>query len=362
MSAPFLEARDLRMILGGQEVLNIPHLAVEQGEVLAILGPNGSGKSTLVMVLALLLRPTSGRLSLAGESIDHRANPLPYRRCMAVVFQEPLLLATTVEENVATGLKYRGIKGEEIQRRCPLWLERFGIGPLARRSAQTLSSGEAQRVSLARAFAMQPQLLFLDEPFASLDAPTRYALVRDLKAVLAETGTTALLVTHDRDEALALADRVGVLLGGRLVQLDYPQVVFRAPVSEEVAGFIGVENVLPGKVVSQQKGLAWVAVEGHNLEVVSELEPGLSVLVCVRPEDVTLSRSHAGGTSSARNRLEGRISRIDDRGSQWRVAVECGFPLVALITRQSGQDMGLAAGTEVTAAFKATAAHLISRS
>ena len=261
----------------------------------------------------------------------------------------------------ATGLKLRGVKGKERQDRVSLWLERFGINHLAHRSARTLSAGEAQRVSLARAFAVEPELLLLDEPFASLDQPTRYALMSDLKGVLSGTKTTGVLVTHERDEALALADRVGVMLGGRLAQVDRTEVVFRSPVSEEVASFIGVENVLLGKVVSQQEGLASVDVGGKTLEVVSEYAVGTPVLACVRPEDITLSMRRAEETSSARNRLWGHVVHTNDRGSQWRIVVECGFPLVVLITRQSGQEMALAPGSQVTVAFKATAAHLIRR-
>lgn len=361
MSQPVLEAHDVQVVLGGHKVLDVPYVGVVQGEVLVIVGPNGSGKSTLLQVLALLLRPTTGRLTFDGEAIDPHTNPLPYRRRMAMVFQEPLLLDASVRENVATGLKLRGTQGPELERRVYLWLERFGIAHLARRSPRTLSGGEAQRVSLARAFVVEPEVLLLDEPFASLDLPTRYALMGDLEGVLAGTRTTVVLVTHDRDEALALADRVGVMLGGRLAQIDRTEVVFRSPASEEVAAFIGVENVLRGKVASQQEGLAWVVVEGRILEVVSELAADTPVLACVRPEDITLSLRRAGETTSARNRLAGHVARIDDRGSQWRIVVDCGLPLVVLITRQSGQEMGLASGSEVAASFKATAAHLIPR-
>ena len=361
MTQPILEARDLQVVLGGRKVLDVPHLAVERGEVLVIVGPNGSGKSTLLLTLALLQHPTSGTLIFAGETVNSGSNPLPYRRRMAVVFQEPLLLSTSVRENVATGLKLRGMKGEELEDRVSLWLDRFGIGHLAHRSARTLSGGEAQRASLARAFVLEPEVLLLDEPFASLDVPTRYALMGDLEGILGATRTTVVMVTHDRDEALALADRVGVMLGGRLAQIDRTEVVFRSPANEEVASFIGVENVLRGKVASQHGGLAWVSVEGRILEVVSELAMDTPVLACVRPEDITLALRRAGETTSARNRLAGHVTRIDDRGSQWRIVVDCGFPLVVLITRQSGQEMGLAPGSEVTVAFKATAAHLVQR-
>ncbi|MBI4312231.1 MAG: ABC transporter ATP-binding protein [Chloroflexi bacterium] len=361
MTPPLLEAAGITVTLGGKQVLDVPSLAVERGETLVILGPNGSGKSTLLTVLALLLRPTTGTIAYDGETLGDGVNLLPYRRRMAMVFQDPLLLSTSVFQNVALGLRLRGVKGQEARDTVSLWLERFGIGRLAGRSARTLSGGEAQRVSLARAFAVGPEVLFLDEPFASLDMPTRYALTRDFKAALAGSQTTVVMVTHERDEALALAGRVGVMLNGKLAQVDRTEVVFRSPASEEVAGFIGVENVLPGRIVGREGDLAQVQVSDRVLEVVNGHGAGGPVLLCVRPEDVTLAATEAAGPSSARSRLRGCVSRIDDRGSQWRVVVDCGFPLVALVTRQSGQEMELGPGAEVTASFKASAAHLIPR-
>jgi tungstate transport system ATP-binding protein len=222
---------------GGRVVLEVDALQLARGEILALVGPNGAGKSTLVTALALIERPAAGTIVLDGEPVDWRQGALAARRRLAIVFQEPLLFDTTVFENVATGLKLRGVSRRERTPRIEHWLGRLGIRHLATRPARTLSGGEAQRTSLARALVLEPELLLLDEPFAALDPPTRDRLVDDLLPLLRETATTTVLVTHDRDEALEVGDRVGVILDGRLAQLDTPARVLSEPVSEGVATF-----------------------------------------------------------------------------------------------------------------------------
>ncbi len=364
ISPVVLEAAGLEVRRGGSLVLSAPRLEVGRGETLAVMGPNGAGKSTLLLVLALLLKPTAGWVRVAGE-LATSANALRLRRRMAVVFQEPLLLDTSVERNVATGLELRGTPRKERDARVAKWLEAFGIAHLAKRPARTLSGGEAQRVSLARAFALEPEVLLLDEPFSALDAPTRAALTADLSAALQATATTTVLVTHDRDEALALGDRVAVLIGGELRQVGPPGEVFGAPVDAEVAGFVGVETIVPGIVTAQDEGLARVSLGGHAAEVVSDLPAGTAVYVCLRPEDVTLQtvpdREASAGRTSARNRFAGRVSGLGPWRGQIRVTVDCGFTLVAAVTRRSAAELELGVGTPVVATFKATSAHLISR-
>lgn len=359
-----LEARDLVIRLGGRTVVDVPSLALAAGETVALIGPNGAGKSTLLLALALLPLPAVGQVRIGGE-LASSANELRLRRRLAVVFQEPLLLDTTVTANVGTGLALRGVARAEREALVTTWLARFGVGELASRSARQLSGGEAQRVSLARAFALQPEVLFLDEPFSALDAPTRAAIATDLATALRSTETTALLVTHDRDEALAFGDRVGVMIGGRLRQIGAPEEVFGSPVDAEVAEFVGVETIAPGIVVTQEDGLVRVLVGTVSVEVASKLSTGQKVSLCLRPEDVTLYPTAPGdrpAPGSARNQLPGRIVAISSWGGQARVRVDCGFPLIATITRRSASELGLVEGTPVRAAFKATSAHLIPRS
>lgn len=356
-----LRVEGLRVERDGQTHLDVAALSVARGETLALMGPNGAGKSTLLLVLALLLPPTSGEVWLDGERVNFGGELTRLRRRLAVVFQESLLLNMSVEDNIALGLKLRGERGPEVQAQVHRWLARFGIAHLARRSARTLSGGEAQRASLARAFALAPDVLFLDEPFSALDAPTRAALVEGLAEVIEETGVTTVLVTHDRDEALSLGDRLGVMIGGQLLQVGAPEEVYGEPSDPAVARFMGVETVALGRVVAQDEGTLTVDVEGVALEAVGSAAEGIEVLVCLRPEDVTLLPAEPTGRSSARNRLLGRVTKLAPAGAQVRVSLDCGFPLVALVTRRSAQELGLAPGQAIIASFKAGAIHLIQR-
>jgi tungstate transport system ATP-binding protein len=237
----------------------------------------------------------------------------------------------------------------------------FGIEHLQNRPARDLSGGEAQRVSLARAFVLQPEILLLDEPFSSLDAPTRLALLEDLQRLLQATTMTTIFITHDLDEALYLGDRVAVILAGQLRQVGAPHEVFSAPSDREVAAFVGVETIVAGQVVASQDGQLTIQAGDVRLEAVGELANGRNVLFCLRPEDVTLWPQVEAPQSSARNRFNGRIQRVVPQGALVRVVVDCGFTVVALITRASYQEMGLDNGQEITVAFKASAAHLIPR-
>ncbi|MDH4100468.1 MAG: ABC transporter ATP-binding protein [Nitrospirota bacterium] len=364
--AAILDARNLTVQRGESFALNVPEIEIEDGEVLALIGPNGSGKSTLLQALALLLPPLSGEIVFEGRRIGPATGQqelISLRRRMAVVFQEPLLFDTTVFENIASGLKIRGLGKKEIAQRIAPWLDQLGIAHLAECSAKKLSGGEAQRVSLARALVLEPRILFLDEPFAALDAPTREKLTDDLEAIFKKTKLTTLFVTHDRNEALRLGDRIGVMFGGRLRQIGAPEEVFGSPVDEETARFVGVENILHGTVVSCDEGLSHVSVRGADVQVAEVLPEGEHCLICIRPEDVTLSRpDEAKKTSSARNRLAGVVQNIVPMGTLSRVTLQCGscgISLSALITRQSLRELSLKEGEPVVASFKATAAHAI---
>ena len=222
--APVLRLCGVTVRYGDRVVLSLPELMVRSGEVLAIMGPNGAGKSTLLHVAALLRRPQTGDVWIAGEHANRRTERA-LRRQTAMVLQEPLLFDLSVVANAASGLRFRGVAHRQADQCAREWLARFGVGHLALRNARTLSGGEAQRVSLARAFAVAPELLLLDEPFAALDPATRASLVPELAARLRETQTAAVIVTHDAAEALALADRLLVLASGCIAHLGRPDVV-----------------------------------------------------------------------------------------------------------------------------------------
>jgi tungstate transport system ATP-binding protein len=232
-----VEIRDLLVKRGNHPALQLDHLTIQEGEVLAVVGPNGAGKSTLLLTLARLLKPEQGEILFNGQPTRFESDT-DYRRRIALVMQDPLLFDTSVFENVASGLRFRGVEKDEIRQRVPLWLERMGVAHLSKRRAGQLSGGEAQRVSLARALVLEPQLLLLDEPFSALDPPTRTGLLDDLGALLSETDTTTVFVTHDLPEAAQVAERMAVISGNRLRQVGKPVDLFASPIDQEVAQFL----------------------------------------------------------------------------------------------------------------------------
>ncbi len=363
MTAPILEGVDLRVLYAGQSVLELPRVEVLAGEVLAVIGPNGAGKSTLLRVLGLLEPPTSGEVRFRGSPVPgSNRDLLAVRRRFASVFQEALLCDTTVEANVALGLRLRRCGPGAVASQVQPWLSRLGIAHLAGRRARTLSGGEAQRASLARAFAIHPEVLLLDEPFAALDPPTRDELLTLLQGLLRPEGFTTVFVTHDRNEALRLGDRIAVMMDGRIHQVGTPPEVFGRPVSEEVARFVGIETVLRGRVAAERAGLLTVEVNGIKIEALGRASVGEQVLVCLRPEDLVIRRADERATlESARNHLEGQVEEAIPLGAQCRLRLSCGLPIMALVTKQSFDDLGLGPGTRVVVTFKASAVHLIRR-
>ncbi len=369
-----LAIHDLLIERNRRSVLEVPHLEVLENETLAIIGPNGAGKTTLLLALSRLLRPARGEILFRGQPVMTQGE-LDYRRRLGLVLQNPLLLDISVFDNVATGLRFRGRPAQQVKARVEEWLEKLGVAHLRNRPARSLSGGEAQRVSLARAFALEPDILLLDEPFSALDAPTRARLLDDFHALLSATAITTIFVTHDMDEALLLGERVAVLLEGRLRQVGAPEAVFSAPADPDIAALVGVETVIPGKVLGpavpgpQAEGEQLLLIEAgeFQFEAVGQVTAGRHVLLCLRPEAVALwtndpeAPASAVPRSSIRNRLSGTVQHLTPQGPLMRVVIDCGFPVVALITRLSAQEMSLRPDLRVGASFKATAVHLIPR-
>jgi tungstate transport system ATP-binding protein len=352
-----LEIHDLIVRYGKSAVVDVPILNVREQEVLAIMGPNGAGKSTLLRSLAFLEAPTEGMVVFQGEPVSfHYRELLALHRRIAVIFQEALLLDSTVFQNVALGLKLRGM--EEKTWKVEQWLERFGIAHLSDRPAKSLSGGEAQRTSLARAFVLGPELLLLDEPFSALDPPTRETLLADFKGILAETKTTTVFVTHDRDEALALGDRVAVMMNGRILQIDTPEQIFSSPAKEEIARFVGAENIFPALVLSSGNGLVSAKIDGKKVAVAGEAVPGDQILICVRPEYIDLAKTQVD-SSSTKNCFKARVGRAIPFGPSLRVFLDCERPIVALITKRASEELDLREGECVIASFEPNVAHLI---
>lgn len=294
MTENILSVKGLKVIRGKKQILEVPSLDINKGEFLAVTGPNGAGKSTLLKVLSFL-EPFSGHITFQGRSIDNSAQLLQARRCMAMVFQDPLLLRGSVKYNVETGLKLRGTPKRVMSERVNYWMAKLKISHLVNRDISNLSGGEAQRVSLVRALVLEPEVLFLDEPFSSLDTPTKADLISELKGILAETGTTTLLVTHDLSDLPYLADRMLVMTDGAVRQTGPVDQVLSKPVDIEVARFLGVENIWTGTATNSRQGnYVFSAGEEQLLELTYPsgiwAVPGgtCPALACIRPEHVAV--------------------------------------------------------------------------
>jgi ABC-type sulfate/molybdate transport systems ATPase subunit len=244
--------RDLRVTAGGRELVSVPALEIPAGETLAVLGPNGSGKSTLLRALAHLgAASRSGSVLLDGQV----ATTAQLRRAIAAVLQRPVLQRVSVLDNAAAGLRLRGVHRGEARRRAEPWLHALGVAHLAARHASTLSGGEIQRVAIARALAVAPRVLLLDEPFTGLDATTRTDLLADLHAALDQQNAAVLLVTHDREEARALAQRTALLVHGEIRQIGATADVLDAPTDLECATLLGFTTHLPPAHTGRQSTL-----------------------------------------------------------------------------------------------------------
>jgi molybdopterin-binding protein len=355
-----LRAEGLVRRYGGRRVVDLDRLAVEAGEIVAILGPNGAGKSTLFRLLLLLESPDAGRISLSGREI--RPGDREAARRMAGVFQRPFLFSGTVQDNVAYGLRIRGVARGERERRAAEALEAVELARLAHRDASALSGGEAQRVALARALVLRPELLLLDEPTANLDITVRRRFREDLQRLVRARAGGTVLITHDPADAFTLADRIAVMERGRIVQVGSPDALVVEPATPFIAAFTGAELLLDGIVIERTERLLLVRLRAGT-GVMTALAPpegappeaGEPVHLAYRPEDVVLSAPGTGGETSARNRFHLRIAQLAPAGGLVRVRLEGEVSLVALITRPAADALALAVGDEVMAHLKATA-------
>jgi len=336
---------------------------IEASTVLILFGPSGSGKTTILRSLAGLEWPEEGTIRFVSRTwLDTKAGirVTPQDRHIGYMSQDYALFPTyTVAGNIAYGLGY--LSAADRRRRVEEMIELFQLRGLEQAKPRELSGGQQQRVALARAVAPRPLLLLLDEPLSALDAPTRLHLRDELRSLLKQLALPSIIVTHDWAEALTLGDVMAVISGGDVLQVGAPIDVFSRPHNAEVARVVGVETVVKGQVViGQGSGMLRVNVNGTTLTAV-EAEPiGPEVFVCIRAEDVVLERGPAA-VSSARNHLSGTVTAVTALGALARVTIDCGFPLVAMVTRSTVEEFALVAGLPVVAAIKAGAVHLISR-
>lgn len=338
-------------------------ISLKTPAVLVLFGPSGSGKTTLLRCLAGLERPDDGKILYGDEVWFDAARTIclpPQQRRIGYLFQEYALFPhLTVEQNIAYGLSH--LPPRERQMRVAEMIELFGLGALRTQHPTGLSGGERQRVALARALAPRPRLLLLDEPLSALDAPTRERLRGELRRLLKNLGIPTIVVTHDRLEALALGDMMAVLIAGQMRQVGAVPEVFSHPADLAVAEAVGMENVLPARVIAREGELVKLSINGRELFAVGRA-PSDEVLACIRAEDVLIFREEHTSGVSARNQVRGRIAALGSEGPLVRVTIECGFPLISVITRQACEELGLREGRPVTAIIKAAAIHLVLRS
>ncbi len=333
--------------------------ACEGASALALFGPSGCGKTTVLRCLAGLERPELGSVRWGSETWSDASSGsflAPQRRQAGLLFQDYALFPfLNVLENVSYGLP------KASRKEASALLERFGLGGLDSRLPRELSGGQQQRAALARALFHKPRLLLLDEPLSSLDMPTRVLLRSELRQMLRSSGVPAIIVTHDPAEAMSLAERIVVMDKGRMLQEGPVEEVFSRPASQAVARIVGMETVASGRVSGGENGLVALKV-GSATVYAPEPEGGINgeADVCIRADDVIIQLDGTG-ISSVRNRLKGVILSISQEGPLLRIAIDCGFPLTALVTRQAGAELRLSEGSEAFALFKAVSVHVIPR-
>ena len=353
MTSPMTTARDgaartavevrmegLRRQYGPVVALDGVDLTVGAGELVALLGPSGCGKTTTLRLLAGLEDADAGSITVGGQEITHvPAN----RRDMGMVFQAYSLFPhMTVRDNVAFGLRLRRVSKAERARRAMEMLDLVGLSQQADRYAHQISGGQQQRVALARALAIQPQVLLLDEPLSALDAKVRAQLRDEIRRIQLEVGITTLFVTHDQEEALAIADRVGVMKEGRIEQLGPPTEIYSRPATAFVAEFVGLSNRLAGTVSGST-----VTVRGSDLPLVDLSTPPGPATALVRPEAVTLASSSADESGP----LTGTVIAVTFLGATSRITVDLGDTTI-LAQLPTSEATALSAGSRVTLAIR----------
>ena len=337
--------------------------SIQGFSVTALIGPSGCGKTTFLRCLAGLILPDRGIMTFGTETwFDHQRgiSISPQKRGIGFLFQDYALFPhLTVVENIGFGLK--SLSEMERRQRVSKVLQLFDLIGLERQYPRQLSGGQQQRVALARVLGRRPRLLLLDEPLSALDPVLRDSLRTELRQMLADFDTPVILVTHDRVEAISLADRVAVMNSGSIQQIGTVHDIFSRPKNDVLARLVGIETVVDGEIVEVHEGLATAQVNGVRLLAVAPSTTERMVHICIKGEDVALSKGITGPTST-RNHFPARIVSLTSEGPLIRVGLNAGFELTALITRPASDELHLQVGDTVTAMVKAPAIHLIPRS
>ena len=323
-TAPIISIRDLRVAYGANQVLKGIDLAIAPGSFVALLGPSGCGKTTLLRTLSGFTPASGGSISVKGRDILHEP---PERRDMAMVFQSYALWShMNVAQNMGYGLKLRRVPREEISRRVDGLLQMLGLEGFGERPVTELSGGQRQRVALGRALAVEPQILLLDEPLSNLDARIRLQMRHEIRTIQRQLGVTAILVTHDREEAMVMADQVVILDQGRVAQIGSPEDVFQRPRTPYVAAFMGAENIIDceAEAAGDMVHLRITAVPQAQVHCARATGDTGAVQVHFRSEAAALRG--AGDAAPDSLCIPGRVSQVSYLGSGYRceIKTDCG--------------------------------------
>lgn len=353
---PTVEAVNLCKEYPGKKALENVNFKVEHGEIFAVIGPNGAGKTTLLRILDLLDTPTSGTMYFNGVAVDYSAkNLLALRRHIGIVFQQTVLFNTSVFNNVSYGLKIRGENKRNIRNKVRQVLQLVHLEGFERKNALALSGGEAQRVALAQALIVEPELLLLDEPTANLD-PKNVSIIEEvLSWVNKEQKITLIMTTHNMAQAQNLADKVALMFNGKITKIGSANEVFLVQ-SKNLADFARIENIFTGISKVTRDGISVIEI-GNEVQIEAAFQKPGKLTVYVRPEDIILSRNPI--MSSARNVFNGRIVEMIDLGAVMRLKVDAGKEFVVQVTKRSFNEMKLNMGSEVFLVFKASAVQAV---
>ena len=336
-------------------VLSDINFSINKGECFVIIGPNGSGKTTLLRILGLLEPPTKGQILYYDDDLCNisRNKKAQYRRKFSFVRQKPVVRNTSVFNNIAYGLRVRGMKWEQYIDEVNDIIEFIGLKRLEKKNARSLSGGEMQRVAIAMNFVISPEFYLLDEVSANLD-PMNVKLLEDfIINIKQDKEKTIIMSTHDPFEAIKFGDRIAVLSNGQIIQIGTPNEIFTAPKDEFTALFVGYENILSG-IAKVDKSIGITLIEVNNLTIVASEQVEGEVKVCIRPESIGISKNPPSNVSY-RNNFKGNIEDIRDLGNTCHLIINCQSErFLATITKLSLNNLELAKNSEVFINFKAT--------
>ncbi|HLW60726.1 MAG TPA: ABC transporter ATP-binding protein [bacterium] len=347
-----ISLRGLTKRFGNVVAVNELTLTFASGELVALLGPSGCGKTTTLRMIAGFETPSHGRVLLGDRDVTEAP---PEKRSCGMVFQNYALFPhLTVHQNIAFGLEMQGVRRADIDRMVAEILDKVGLGGLGKRYPRQLSGGQQQRTALARALVINPSVLLLDEPLANLDAKLREEMRFYIRSLQREFHITTLYVTHDQSEALVLADRVAVLMDGVLQQFDAPEIVYRRPRTARVASFIGLTNLIPGRVAARAGDDVVLETSIGRLRArgPEDLGGGMEAVLSIRPENIELGRREAAVAGDGVNRLRGIIRERIFLGSFFDYRVDVGAG--TLLRVQGGVHAVHQMADEVTVAFDAS--------